>query len=193
MVAWIPRATMLLCSVLLVVIPAVVHRRGVPKTPARSRKGPLERALLTVVSIAFLLTIAWIVFPILSFADSRLRPASFAIGVVCLSCGLWLLYRSHADLGDNWSITLELRKEHELRTDGVYRSVRHPMYAALLIYAAGQALVVPNWLVGPSYLAAVLLLVACRLGTEERMMSQEFGNRYEEYVARTKRLVPGVW
>jgi protein-S-isoprenylcysteine O-methyltransferase Ste14 len=122
-----------------------------------------------------------------------LHPASYVIGIALLASGLWLLYRSHADLGDNWSITLEVRREHELKTDGVYRSVRHPMYAALLLYASGQTFVVSNWLVGPSYLGAVLLLVAFRLHAEERMMSQEFGGRYEEYVARTRRFVPRVW
>jgi protein-S-isoprenylcysteine O-methyltransferase Ste14 len=103
------------------------------------------------------------------------------------------LYRSHADLGDNWSITLEVRQEHQPKTDGIYRSVRHPMYAALLLYASGQTFLLPNWLVGPSYLVAVISLVAFRLGAEERMMLQEFGGRYEEYAARTKRFLPRVW
>jgi len=184
---------MLLSSILLVVIPAFVHHRDVPKAPATSRKGLLERALLALVSTAFLLTIAWSVFPILSFADYRLRPVSFLIGLVGLASGLWLLYRSHADLGDNWSITLEVRKEHGLITEGIYRSVRHPMYAALLVYALGQTFLLTNWLVGPSYLVAVISLVAFRLGAEERMMLRQFGDRYEQYVARTKRFVPRVW
>jgi protein-S-isoprenylcysteine O-methyltransferase Ste14 len=193
MVPWLAKAMMLLSSILLLAIPAFVHHRDVPKAPATSRQGPLERALLAVVSTAFLLTVAWIVFPILSFADYRLHPVSFLVGLVALASGLWLLYRSHADLGDNWSITLEVRREHELKTDGIYRSVRHPMYAALLLYASGQAFLLPNWLVGPSYLVAVISLVAFRLGAEERMMLQEFGGRYEEYVARTKRFLPRVW
>jgi protein-S-isoprenylcysteine O-methyltransferase Ste14 len=184
---------MLLSSILLVAIPAFVHHRDVPKAPATSRKGPLERALLAVVSTAFLLTVAWIVFPILSFADYRLHPVPFLIGLGGVASGLWLLYRSHADLGDNWSITLEVRQEHQPKTDGIYRSVRHPMYAALLLYASGQTFLLPNWLVGPSYLVAVISLVAFRLGAEERMMLQEFGGRYEEYAARTKRFLPRVW
>ncbi|NOT29051.1 MAG: isoprenylcysteine carboxylmethyltransferase family protein [Planctomycetes bacterium] len=57
--------------------------------------------------------------------------------------------RSHADLGTNWSITLEVREQHTLVTRGVYARVRHPMYTALLLYALGQWLVVPNWLVAP--------------------------------------------
>ncbi len=44
---------------------------------------------------------------------------------------LWLFWRSHADLGRNWSQAFELRKGHELITHGVYRVVRHPMYAAI--------------------------------------------------------------
>jgi protein-S-isoprenylcysteine O-methyltransferase Ste14 len=55
------------------------------------------------------------------------------------------------------------------------------------------ALVLPNWVAGPSYLVAVALLVSLRLGPEERMMLDVFGNNYASYMARTKRLIPGVW
>jgi protein-S-isoprenylcysteine O-methyltransferase Ste14 len=37
------------------------------------------------------------------------------------------------------------------------------------------------------------LLIALRLGPEERMMLEEFGKDYEAYRVRTKRLVPGIW
>jgi protein-S-isoprenylcysteine O-methyltransferase Ste14 len=37
------------------------------------------------------------------------------------------------------------------------------------------------------------LLVALRIGPEERMMLEEFGKDYQEYVGVTKRLVSGVW
>ena len=107
--------------------------------------------------------------------------------------GLWLFARSHADLGTNWSITLEVREKHQLVTQGIYRALRHPMYSALLLYSLGQALVVPNWIAGPSYAVAMALLFAFRLGPEERMMLEEFGKEYEAYIGRTKRLVPGVW
>jgi protein-S-isoprenylcysteine O-methyltransferase Ste14 len=39
----------------------------------------------------------------------------------------------------------------------------------------------------------MLLLVGLRLGPEERMMREEFGNDYDAYAATTKRLIPGVW
>jgi protein-S-isoprenylcysteine O-methyltransferase Ste14 len=107
--------------------------------------------------------------------------------------GLWLFYRSHADLGTNWSITLEVRERHRLITQGVYRGVRHPMYSALALYAIGQALVIPNWIAGLSNLIAFAVLFALRIGAEERMMAEQFGAEYAAYAARTKRLIPRVW
>jgi protein-S-isoprenylcysteine O-methyltransferase Ste14 len=88
---------------------------------------------------------------------------------------------------------LEIREHHRLVTDGVYRPVRHPMYSALFIYGLGQALAVPNWLAGPSYLLAMVLLFMFRIGAEERMMLETFGDEYTIYMTKTKRLIPGVW
>jgi protein-S-isoprenylcysteine O-methyltransferase Ste14 len=67
------------------------------------------------------------------------------------------------------------------------------MYSALLLYSVGQALVIPNWAAGLSNLGAFSVLLALRIGPEERMMSQQFGNEYAAYMARTKRLIPRVW
>jgi protein-S-isoprenylcysteine O-methyltransferase Ste14 len=39
----------------------------------------------------------------------------------------------------------------------------------------------------------MVVLVAFRMRAEERMMIEEFGNEYEEYRKRTKRLIPGLW
>lgn len=180
-------------AALLVVIPAAVHRRSVRSDVVVNRKGRVERLLLALVSLAFLLCILWIATPIFAFADYPISATRFYPGLVFLSVGLWLLYRSHNDLGANWSITLELRERHELVTRGIYRHVRHPMYLALLVYGSGQALVVPNWMAGPAYLIAVLLLFTLRISREEQMLIDRFGDDYKKYSATTKRLIPHVW
>ncbi len=51
----------------------------------------------------------------------------------------------------------------------------------------------PNYLAGPCYAAAMVLIIACRLEPEDRMLREEFGAAYEAYAERTKRLLPGVW
>jgi protein-S-isoprenylcysteine O-methyltransferase Ste14 len=88
---------------------------------------------------------------------------------------------------------LEVREQHRLITQGIYRRVRHPMYFALLVYSLGHALVIPNWVAGPSNLVTFTILFALRVHAEEQMMTEMFGDEYTTYAARTKRLVPGVW
>ena len=102
-------------------------------------------------------------------------------------------FTPNSEFGPYWSITLELREEHRLVTEGIYRRVRHPMYSALVLYGVGHALVIPNWIAGPSNVVAFAILFSLRVHAEEQMMSEAFGDEYAAYAARTKRLVPGVW
>jgi protein-S-isoprenylcysteine O-methyltransferase Ste14 len=190
---WIAKAVILAASVVMVMIRAPHGRRSRGVKVARSCKGPREVALLILAWMGFLVPLIWVVSPAFSFADYSLRLWPFGAGVVFLAEGLWWFHRSHSDLGSYWSVTLELRENHRLITHGVYRHVRHPMYAALFLYSIGQALVVPNWVVGPSYLVAFGILFALRIGAEERMMLETFGDEYAAYMARTKLLVPGIW
>jgi len=190
---WFAKATILLASIAMVIIRAPHGNRSRTTPVAKSRKGPLEIVLLTIAMIAFFLPLIWIVTPVLEFADYPLYPIPLFTGILCLVLGLWFFYRSHADLGTNWSITLEVREKHQLISHGVYRRIRHPMYLSLLIYSVGQCLVLPNWLAGPSYGVAMVLLFVFRVGREERMMLEEFGKDYEAYMATSKRLFPGVW
>ena len=190
---WVAKVIILLASIVMVAIRAPHGQRSHGIPVVRSRKGKLEIVLLTIAWLAFFLPLIWIATPVLASADYTLRPVPLLTGTVCLTLGLWLFQLSHADLGANWSITLEVREKHTLVTQGVYRRVRHPMYTALLLYSVGQALVLPNYVAGPSYGVTMALLVALRIGPEERMMLEEFGKDYQEYMAQTKRLVPGIW
>jgi len=190
---WVAKAIVLLASIVMVAIRAPHGQRSRGAPVLRSRKGTLEVVLLTIAWVAFFLPLIWVATPVLASANYPLRPVPLFAGTVCLTLALWLFHRSHADLGTNWSITLEVRERHRLVTRGLYRRIRHPMYLALLLYSAGQALVLPNYVAGPSYGVAMALLVAFRLGPEERMMLEEFGKDYQDYMPRTKRLVPGVW
>lgn len=190
---WLAKGVILAAAIAMFVIRAPHGSRSFGLKVARSRKGRREVFLLTLAWIGFFVPLIWAVSPIFSVADYSLRLGPLLAGVVCLVVGLWFFHRSHVDLGTNWSITLEVRENHQLVTHGIYRSVRHPMYAAIFLYAVGQVLVVPNWLAGPSYLIAIAILFAFRVGAEERMMLETFGDEYEAYMSKTKRLVPGVW
>jgi protein-S-isoprenylcysteine O-methyltransferase Ste14 len=190
---WFGKVAIVVAALAMIVIRAPHGKRSRERAVATSRRGTVELIVLTLAWIGFLVPLLWVVSPWLSVADFGPRPEALAGGALCFAAGLWLLHRSHVDLGTNWSITLELREQHELVTQGVYARIRHPMYLAFLLYGAGQALVVPNWVAGPAYLIAFTLVCALRIGAEERMMAEQFGEGYRAYMRRTKRLVPGVW
>jgi len=190
---WVAKVIILMASIVMVAIRAPHGQRSHGIPVVRSRKGKPEIVFLTIAWLAFFLPLIWIATPVLASADYTLRPVPLLTGTVCLTLGLWLFQLSHADLGANWSISLEVREKHTLVTQGVYRRVRHPMYTALLLYSVGQALVLPNYVAGLFPGITMALLVALRIGPEERMMLEEFGKDYQEYMALTKRLVPGVW
>ncbi|HYU43748.1 MAG TPA: protein-S-isoprenylcysteine O-methyltransferase [Vicinamibacteria bacterium] len=166
---WYAKAAILVSSIVMVIVRAPHGQRSRGVKVVKSRKGKLEIILLTLAWLGFFVPFLWIATRLLAFADYPLRPVPFIAGILCLAVGLWLFHRSHADLGTNWSITLEVREGHRLVTHGIYRHVRHPMYLALLLYSLGQTLVIPNWVAGPSYLVAFGVLFVLRVGPEERL------------------------
>jgi len=122
--------------------------------------------------------------------DRPVVPAIAYLGLALLCGALALFYRSHLDLGRNWSISLEIRSEHRLITTGVYRLIRHPMYSSFFLLALAQLLLLPNWFAGGSGLVGVGLMYAFRIRREERMMLERFGADYRDCMAHTKRLIP---
>jgi protein-S-isoprenylcysteine O-methyltransferase Ste14 len=191
---WYGQATFLFGLISMMLIRAPHGRRSLRMKIAENRNDWLDNLLRVFTATAlFVLPVISIITPLLEFADYSLHVLPFFLGVVCLAMGLWLFYRAHADLGTNWSVTLVLREQHQLVTRGVYQRIRHPMYAAFLLIGLAQAFLLPNWIASPLSLLAFLLMFVVRLGPEERMMLDKFGDAYAAYMKRTKRLIPGVW
>jgi protein-S-isoprenylcysteine O-methyltransferase Ste14 len=169
------------------------QRRQIPKTDQRITG--VERGLLTVLfGTMFFIPLAYSLTPWLRFADYRWSPAAKAraggIGALLLAASLWLFWRAHRDLGTNWSPTLEIGAQQTLVTKGVYRTIRHPMYASQFLWVLAQALLLPNWLAGLGGVLGLLPLYLVRVPREERMMLDHFGDDYRAYMAQTGRVVP---
>jgi protein-S-isoprenylcysteine O-methyltransferase Ste14 len=98
--------------------------------------------------------------------------------------------KTHAQLGRNWSVTLEVRVDHALITDGVYARVRHPMYTAFWLWALAQAILLPNWIAGFAGIVGFGTLYLIRVDREEAMLLETFGDQYRDYMRRTGRVIP---
>lgn len=113
-------------------------------------------------------------------------------GTLLMGLALWLFWRAHADLGANWSMTLQARKGHQLIRQGVYKSIRHPMYAAIWLFGCAQGLLLSNWLAGWAAVVAFAPMYFLRTPREEAMLCEVFGQEYRDYMRQTGRIFPKV-
>ena len=191
---WFGKAAILGIIAAIVVIRAPFGSQSRKIPIVAKHRGARETFVLALAWLgSMILPLLWVFSSLFAAAEYPLNPAVFAAGVLVAALGLWLFRRSHIELGKNWSISLDLREGHQLVTSGLYRHVRHPMYTSIFLYALGQALVVPNWIVGPANLVAFFVLFTVRVEPEEQMMTDKFGDQYRNYMSKTKRLIPHIW
>lgn len=171
------------------------HQRRSWKTKTRlDRRTTREKILLTCSFTGLgIIPFIYVVSGRPHFSDYPFQPVMAWLGAIIFAVALWLFYRVHKELGRNWSDSLEVREQHKLVTDGLYRHVRHPMYTAFFLWALAQALLLPNWIAGPAGLVGFGTLFLFRVGREEQMMLDNFGDDYREYMRRTARLIPGIY
>jgi len=167
------------------------QRKQKQNTIVDDRKTVQEKVarLLLLIGILFL-PLIYVLSPWLNSANYRLPIWANGLGTAILILSLWLFWRSHHDLGKNWSSTLQIREGHTLTTNGVYQNIRHPMYASVLLLCIAQALLLSNWIAGLSGFMGFSIAYATRVDQEEQMLLNSFGDDYEAYRQRTKRLVP---
>ena len=156
----------------------------------KKRKSLVDIILISAAGIGLAAPLFYLFSPWLDFADYDLSGWLGCVGTVVFAMALFLLWRSHADLGRNWSATLQIRQEHSLITDGIYRHIRHPMYAAHLLWAIAQGLLLENWLAGWAFLVISIPFYLLRVPKEEKMMLEQFGQEYRQYISRTGRMIP---
>jgi protein-S-isoprenylcysteine O-methyltransferase Ste14 len=118
-------------------------------------------------------------------------PAVRWVGAGAALLGVATAIWARRALGRNWSGDIQLKQDHELVTSGPYALVRHPIYTALILLYAALACQIgtSSALAG---LALVILSCWIKLRQEEALMLRTFPDAYPAYMARTRRLVPGL-
>ncbi len=112
------------------------------------------------------------------------------IGFVFSGLGIGLAILARAYLGRNWGMPISNEQNPELVTTGPYAFVRHPIYTGMLLAMLGSAIgqsvfwLMPLIVYGPNF-----ILSARR---EEKLLIEQFPQRYRAYMKRTKMLLPFV-
>ena len=168
-------------------------KRNKTNTIESNLKGDLEKILIGLVFLGMMIVpLIYIFTNLLSFANYRLPNMFHIVGLIVIIPMLWLFYRSHKDLGANWSVSLEIREKHDIVDTGVYKHIRHPMYSAIWLWCIVQALLLNNYIAGLSGIVCFGLLYILRVKKEEDMMIAVFGDDYKNYMKKTKRIIPFI-
>lgn len=180
-----------LCMVAWWVIRRPFERKTKRNVLARDAMDLREKALLSISFTGLgLIPFAYIATGFPAVLDQAFSAPRAYAGLLLFGAALALFRATHKALGRNWSVTLAVREEHALVTGGVYRFVRHPMYSAFWLWAIAQALTLQNWVAGPAGIIGFGTLYLLRVGREEALMRETFGPAWDDYAARTPRVVP---
>jgi protein-S-isoprenylcysteine O-methyltransferase Ste14 len=115
------------------------------------------------------------------------------LGLIITAIGGFVRVATVFELGHRFSILVVLQSDHRLKTDGLYRFVRHPSYLGALLAMAGWALVFRS-IIGLLLTATMFVPLIARICAEEEFLAREFGEQYRSYQDRTRwRLFPFIY
>ncbi len=173
------------------VIRAPISRKQRKEPKSEQRVSMQEKVLLGLLFLAmFFIPLIYSTTNWLDFANYSLPLWAGWLGTALIVCSLIIFWRAHADLGLNWSPSLEIRTEHKLITNGIFGYIRHPMYASQWVWVIAQPLLLQNWIAGPLDLLVFILFYTLRVRAEEQMMLDKFGDEYRKYMQNTGAIFP---
>ncbi len=140
-------------------------------------------AMLIGVALAHLL-------PGLTLPQAR---AFYFAGLTIFVAGLALRWYAIRYLGRWFTVNVAIADDQPLIDTGPYALMRHPSYTGALMAFLGFALCLDNLAALMLIVIATVAVFSWRIHIEEKVLAQAFGQRWLDYCARTKRLIPGIY
>ena len=167
-----------------------ITRRGRSVTGTRQ-----DRSTLRVLWIVIMVSVATGIFVAGSWRAGGLPHwRVFAIaGATLFTAGLLFRWWAIIILGRFFTVDVVIEKDHELVERGPFRLLRHPSYTGVLLAFVGFALTLQNWGAMCVILVPIFIAFVRRMNVEEEALRGALGDRYVEYMKRTKRLVPLIY
>jgi protein-S-isoprenylcysteine O-methyltransferase Ste14 len=151
---------------------------------AKTERAPSSRWGIGFVFVAFALV--WTFIRPVGYHQPAMESA---ISMVLGPISVVLAWAAAHRLGKQWRYEAALTEDHELIQTGVYRWLRHPIYASMLGMYLTTALAWSWW---PKSLVGLIFFIAgteIRIAAEERLLAGRFPD-YSEYRTRTSAYIP---
>lgn len=114
-------------------------------------------------------------------------------GLVVTAAGIIIRLTAVFTLGRMFTAQVTIREDHKIKRDGLYKFMRHPSYSAAVLSFIGLGISMNNWL----SLAIITLLITFamlyRIKIEEKVLIEQFGQEYLDYMKGTYRLIPFIY
>lgn len=117
----------------------------------------------------------------------------YLIGISLLIIGGIILIYSRLLIGKFGSSKITIEEKHHLVIKGIYKHIRHPIYLGMILVFSGFALSFRSLILPIIFFFSFFILFKNRMDTEEKLLKERFGNDYELYLKRTKRLFPYIY
>lgn len=167
----------------------LAHREAATPRPGPAGASPSRGVRLIAAAMLVAAFIA------LERRTTVLEPAPLlaVVGLALVTAGLALHFRARSALGRSWSSAVTVRPGGPLVTHGPYARVRHPLYLAILLVAAGTALAHPS--PATFCLAGGLAVgLGLKLRQEDRALRKAFGTQWTDYATAVPALgLPRRW
>jgi len=156
----------------------------------RQDKG--SRVVLLCLIVFGLLLGMLLALKVPSTAITSIPDIFFWLGILLVFAGIALRLYAIIVLGAFFTTTVAVASEQTVIEAGPYRLIRHPSYTGILMILLGFGLSLTNWLSLLVIMGCALIGFSYRIRVEERALQEQLGQRYQEYMRRTKRLIPFV-
>ena len=121
------------------------------------------------------------------------RDLCRVIGLLLFVPGIALRWWAIITLGRFFTVDVQIAEGHEVVERGPFRLVRHPSYTGVLLAFLGFGFSLANWIALSVIVLPIFAAFLRRMQVEEQALTGALGERYERYMKRTKRLIPGVY
>lgn len=113
------------------------------------------------------------------------------LGALLTIVGVMISIVARRTISTNWSSNIDIKKDHELKTDGIYAYARHPIYTGVSSMAIGTVLVYQSL---GSLLICIIVIAffTYKIRQEEELLMEHFPKAYTAYKKRTKALIPFI-